>query len=619
MQDIVHNINLNLSQPNNFEYIHIMQGDYNTEKVIVTLFNGNKLYTVDAQKACLQGSTSNGGLIIQDDLKISTDKHQVTFDITKEMSSCSGELTCNIVFSSDNQKKSTFPFVIKNTADITGQTPVSVLTTISDYVDRAEKAALDAEKTLKDKADKDHKHTKSDITDFPTLGTASSKDVATRGNASASQVVMGNDTRLSDTRKASDVHDWAKASTKPTYTASEVGAYTKTETDTKLNGKANSSHTHTKSQITDFPTSMPANGGDSSTVNGHTVNSDVPANAKFIDYSKDDINTLLTIEPDINGGTVVGGSVLNGEVTNLDTLRTSLRNSRSFVGSVQGLNNWQNLISVRHRNGVDDGTNYGMYIRADMTDVTDPKGASLVWDRDYQSGGVNKWQGERTILDSGNYELYAATKDHNHSKILDSGDNSELTFGYSKAGVTTSDFTSLACWCGTELRCVDKAQFATANHNHSKILDSNDSRELTFAYSKTGMNSSDYNWLAAWNGNELRAVNKSHFAASNHNHDGRYAKILQGGNTAGGGSVSISLPTREYWIIQIQGTCRYNSSSPTTGTVRGFIYGYGKDLYQVIDAKFISVSVSGNTITISQSGWISSSDGAFGACLLQLG
>jgi hypothetical protein len=32
----------------------------------------------------------------------------------------------------------------------------------------------------------------------PTLGTASSKDVATSGNASSTQVVMGNDTRLED-------------------------------------------------------------------------------------------------------------------------------------------------------------------------------------------------------------------------------------------------------------------------------------------------------------------------------------------------------------------------------------------------------------------------------------
>lgn len=76
---------------------------------------------------------------------------------------------------------------------------------------------------LKGKSNTDHKHTKSDITDFPTLGTASSKDVASTGNASSGQVVMGNDTRLSDARKASDVFAWAKASTKPSYTKSEVG------------------------------------------------------------------------------------------------------------------------------------------------------------------------------------------------------------------------------------------------------------------------------------------------------------------------------------------------------------------------------------------------------------
>lgn len=104
--------------------------------------------------------------------------------------------------------------------------------------------------------------------------------------------------------------------------------YTESEIDSKLSGKANSSHTHTKSQITDFPTSMPAsdvpawakastkpsytksevglgnvdNTADSaksvkyatsagsassatnaSKVNNHTVESNVPANAKFTD------------------------------------------------------------------------------------------------------------------------------------------------------------------------------------------------------------------------------------------------------------------------------------------------------------------------------------------------
>ena len=37
--------------------------------------------------------------------------------------------------------------------------------------------------------------------------------------------------------------------------------YTETEVDTKLSGKSDTGHTHTKSQITDFPYSLPANGG----------------------------------------------------------------------------------------------------------------------------------------------------------------------------------------------------------------------------------------------------------------------------------------------------------------------------------------------------------------------
>ena len=62
---------------------------------------------------------------------------------------------------------------------------------------------------IEGKAPVQHTHTKSQITDFPT------------------------------SLPASDVSAWAKASTKPTYTASEVGA-------------APTSHTHTKSQITDL-------------------------------------------------------------------------------------------------------------------------------------------------------------------------------------------------------------------------------------------------------------------------------------------------------------------------------------------------------------------------------
>ena len=58
----------------------------------------------------------------------------------------------------------------------------------------ARSAAAAAQSTANGKANASHKHTKSEITDFPT------------------------------SMPASDVSAWAKAATKPTYTASEVGA-----------------------------------------------------------------------------------------------------------------------------------------------------------------------------------------------------------------------------------------------------------------------------------------------------------------------------------------------------------------------------------------------------------
>ena len=184
-------------------------------------------------------------------------------------------------------------------------------------------------------AEKNHSHATSDITGLDTA--LSSKATLAQGNKADSavqSVKIGTTEYKSGTTvtlpsyptslPASDVPSWAKQKTKPTYSASEIGlgnvgnfkavstVASQRLTDTeKSNARANigaqiagsyassthnhddkyqakgsyasASHTHTKSQITDFPTSMPAKGGNSSTVNGHTVNSNVPANAKFTD------------------------------------------------------------------------------------------------------------------------------------------------------------------------------------------------------------------------------------------------------------------------------------------------------------------------------------------------
>ena len=83
---------------------------------------------------------------------------------------------------------------------------------------------------------------------------------------------------------------------------------------------------------------------------------------------------------------------------NASTLADFLEyNNKSFIGSVQettGNHTWYDLISCRHRNGEDDGVNYGMAIYSLLTASGD-----LMWDKQTSE---NTWQGERVILDSGN-------------------------------------------------------------------------------------------------------------------------------------------------------------------------------------------------------------------------
>ena len=82
----------------------------------------------------------------------------------------------------------------------------------------------------------------------------------------ADTACAGNDSRLTNARPASDVYAWAKASAKPTYNKAEVGL-----------GNVDNTADSAKS------VNYAASAGNSAKVNGHTVNSDVPENAKFTD------------------------------------------------------------------------------------------------------------------------------------------------------------------------------------------------------------------------------------------------------------------------------------------------------------------------------------------------
>ena len=112
--------------------------------------------------------------------------------------------------------------------------------------------------------------------------------------------------------------------------------YTESEGDTKLSGKADKSHTHTKSEITDFPTSLPANGGTATAV------SDCGNTAKTIKigYSGEDLTSCRYLAAYNNDGSQIRSIPLSSvSVGNADnaTYAASAGNANSVAwGNVTG-------------------------------------------------------------------------------------------------------------------------------------------------------------------------------------------------------------------------------------------------------------------------------------------
>jgi len=119
---------------------------------------------------------------------------------------------------------------------------------------------------LSGKAATSHTHTKAQVTDFAHthpvaevtgLGTAATKDVASSGDATAGQVVQGNDSRLSDSRTPT-AHSHAQAEVtglvadlagKAAVAHAHVIADV-TGLQTALDGKADTGHAHSAADIT---------------------------------------------------------------------------------------------------------------------------------------------------------------------------------------------------------------------------------------------------------------------------------------------------------------------------------------------------------------------------------
>jgi hypothetical protein len=104
----------------------------------------------------------------------------------------------------------------------------------------------------------------------------------------------------------------------------------------------------------------------------------------------------LSVTGNINGVAIDENNYLYGGSRDV-TDENWVSGHSTFLGTYSQDGQWYNTISVRHRNGHGDGTNYGLQIRNKLT-----QGDSLTYRQNYNGG----WTSWRTILDTENIADY---------------------------------------------------------------------------------------------------------------------------------------------------------------------------------------------------------------------
>lgn len=136
MEPIIHEINLNLAQPNNFQYIHAMQGDYDSIIIKATLYDGNNLYSIRSSTASLSGNLPDGTFITENVSII--DEHTVQFSLSKKLLMLDGDVRLVINITTNDKHLSTFPFIIKVLKSPDGDISDEDLASLKDYLEKAE-------------------------------------------------------------------------------------------------------------------------------------------------------------------------------------------------------------------------------------------------------------------------------------------------------------------------------------------------------------------------------------------------------------------------------------------------------------------------------------------------
>ena len=132
-------IALNVGQPNNFELFCAMQGDNKSFEVTATLYDTNKLYTINTDNIKIKGENPVG-LTIQKNVGIHT-ANTVTFTLTEDMLMYDGLLKLVLVFAESSTQLTTFPFIVK-VVNSPGNNTADDIKTVSALVEEAKKWAM---------------------------------------------------------------------------------------------------------------------------------------------------------------------------------------------------------------------------------------------------------------------------------------------------------------------------------------------------------------------------------------------------------------------------------------------------------------------------------------------
>ena len=417
-----------------------------------------------------------------------------------------------------------------------------------------------------------------------------------------------------------------------------------------VDGKAPKEHTHTKSQITDFPASLKNPTALTIQTNGTTAATYDGSAAKTVNITKSNIGlgnvdntadknkSVASAAKLTTARTVSGGSdiVLDFKYdgSGNSTANIGFYSCRHFVGNT---NNYpfHRFAKLENLTGAYTDRTMLVYITQDYNGggfgicrlsvrTNNSSSASTVEAKWLVRSGLSadfvqvaiynvygKTYADAFIKTNGTYAGTTVRSLSSGSRAT-SGRTWTLVNSNEVDGTTATDKkTSSECWktiaeAGTAIHkqvypssasATDNGYAASAGTANSAasctgnsasaagIKDAGDDRTLTLAYSKDGLAYKSYSWLAGWNGNELRAVDKNQFATAEHGitaSGSNYVRFGNGiqicwgykneSNRGGTTSFAVAFNNTSYALALTATTASNNAPFITGYTTTGFSY-----------------------------------------------